>query len=85
MIVRGFTVFDKKAECYARPFWVGTEAEALRMFQDEANDRESAIGKHPEDYALFSLGLFNLVTGITTMHEEPKHVSWAHHMVKGND
>lgn len=56
-------VKDRAADLFGRPFYVRTTAEAVRSFTDEANNPESQINKHPEDYDLFLLGSFNEDTG----------------------
>lgn len=56
-------VKDRAADMFGRPFYTRTTAEAVRSFTDEANNKDSQIHKHPEDYDLFLLGTFNEDTG----------------------
>lgn len=60
-----FSVFDKKASIFFQPFFFRTIPEAIRSFTDEANSDadKSMISKHPDDYALYSLGDFDDTTG----------------------
>lgn len=56
MTLHIFTIYDSKSETYFQPFYMLNEAMALRQFADMANDKESNISKHPEDYSLYTLG-----------------------------
>ncbi len=51
-----YAIYDTAVESYMSPFFVKTKAEALRGFNDAANDTSTPIGKHPECYHLFMLG-----------------------------
>lgn len=63
MILKTFAVFDIKAQIFSAPFFLGTTGEAVRAFKDGANDKSTAIGRHPEDYQLKCLGKFDNETG----------------------
>lgn len=58
----GFAVHDAKAEAYLRPFFAETKGLALRSFRDAANDPTSEMCKHAEDYTLFCIGVFDMLT-----------------------
>lgn len=51
-----YSVFDVAAGAYARPFFLQSDAAAIRTFCDVALNPEDAIGAHPEDYSLFRVG-----------------------------
>lgn len=59
MQLRAFTVYDSKVEAYLRPFFMHTDAEAIRAFKDTVNDGQSPFCKHPEDFTLFAIGHFD--------------------------
>ncbi|WNK15024.1 MAG: nonstructural protein [Microvirus sp.] len=59
-----FTVFDSKAGFYKSPFILRSKGEALRAFQDIANDVQSDIGKHPEDFILYLIAEYDELTGV---------------------
>lgn len=61
-----FTVFDSKAGAYLNPFFLNSTGEAIRAFGDTANDPNTGIGKHPEDYSLFEIGEYDNKTGRIT-------------------
>lgn len=63
-----YSVFDQKAEAYARPFCAPTRGMAIRGFSDEVNRPESEMGKHAADYFLFEIGEFDEGKGILTPH-----------------
>lgn len=58
-----FAVLDTKVESYMSPFTVRATGEAIRLFSDSANNRETGIGLHPEDYHLFQVGEWDPETG----------------------
>ncbi len=60
------TVRDEKADCFAHPFFVPALGLALRMFEDWSKDKETAVGRHPEDYSIFKIGEFDQVAGVFT-------------------
>jgi hypothetical protein len=59
VILKAFAVYDTKAQCYAPPFFMASVGSAVRAFGDLANDRQSTINKHPEDYILYEIGTFD--------------------------
>ncbi len=54
-----YSIYDQASGLYSRPFFTQSDGEALRSFSDIANDAEHPIGKHPADYTLFRLGIFD--------------------------
>lgn len=54
-----FGIYDTKACLYGPPFFAPTVGAAVRSFSDLANDKQSSINKHPSDYVLFQLGVFD--------------------------
>ena len=53
------SVYDKAVDAYMRPFFCKTEGEAVRMFEDICLDDTQPLGKHPEDYSLYRIGVFD--------------------------
>jgi len=45
--------------------------EALRHFEDEVNNPQSPLYKHPEDYTLFHLGQYDETTGQFDLKDAP--------------
>lgn len=57
------TIKDNAIEAYGPTFEVRAQGEAMRMFVDEARNPESRINKHPEDFELFKVAMFDDNTG----------------------
>jgi hypothetical protein len=63
MILKMFAIRDGKTESYGTPFFAPHKGQAVRMFQQLANDRRSEVWKFPRDYVLFEVGSFDLSSG----------------------
>jgi len=61
-----YSIFDQASGLYSRPFYTQSDGEAIRSFTDIACDSEHPIGKHPADYTLFRLGIFDDRNGTLT-------------------
>lgn len=77
-----FAVYDSKIKEFDKPFHCKTKGEALRSWQEVANDKNSIIGKWPQDFALFELGEYNPQTGALTNHTTPENLGLAQEYVK---
>lgn len=64
MLHQAFTVYDNKVESYLRPFFCMTNGEAIRSFTDAVNDPTSAFHKHPADFTLFQIGVYDDTHGV---------------------
>jgi hypothetical protein len=58
-----FAIKDTKVNAFMQPFFMRTEAEAIRAFATSTNDPSTNFNKHPEDYHLFQLGEYDEETG----------------------
>ncbi|WNK13489.1 MAG: nonstructural protein [Microvirus sp.] len=58
-----FSVFDSKVGVYAQPFFVPSRGAAVRSFSDACVDDSLPFKKHPADYRLFYLGVYDDVAG----------------------
>ena len=54
-----YSVYDSAAAVYMRPFFEMTDSSAMRMFGDISVDVEHPIGKHPEHYSLYRIGIWD--------------------------
>ncbi len=63
-----YSIYDVASGLYSRPFFTQSDGEATRSFNDIACDTDHPIGKHPEDYTLFRLGVFDDTNG--SFHDE---------------
>lgn len=66
MILQMFAIFDSATEAYASPFFQQARGQAIRTFEDLANDPNTMICKHPADYTLFHTGTYDDQKGIVT-------------------
>lgn len=63
MNLKAFSILDTKADTFNTPFFMKTTGEAVRAFADLANDNQSMINKHPDDFRLFYVGDFDQELG----------------------
>lgn len=63
METKVYAIRDKKAESFMQPFFATNAALALRTFADHANNPDTIFAKHPFDFVLYEIGLFNDQTG----------------------
>lgn len=63
MKVHVFSVLDSKIGSFAQPWFSPTVASGLRAFSEAAQDGQSTIAKHPGDFSLYLLGVFDDETG----------------------
>jgi len=59
MQIRAFAIYDSKTEAYMLPYWELTTGAGIRKFEDALADRNSVFAKHPGDYTLFEIGLYD--------------------------
>ncbi len=66
MKVQCYAIFDQCSGMYEKPFFSTTDDLVRREFADVATSADHPIGKHPEHYSLWRLGMFNNVNGQLT-------------------
>lgn len=76
-------VKDRALDAYMRPFFVPALNAAVRSFQDEINRPESEMFKHPDDYDLYHLSIFDDVTGAFELFDTPQQLALGKHFHKG--
>lgn len=59
MIMRAYTVFDRKALVYHLPFYAVNDPVAVRTLGDAVVSPDGAFGRHPNDYVLYCCGTFD--------------------------
>lgn len=57
-----YTIYDTATAAYMRPMFMDSDGQAMRIFSDVAVDAEHEIGKHPEDYSLVRIGVWDNAT-----------------------
>jgi len=76
-MMKMYSVRDQKAEMYHMPFFALTNGVAIRIFADLANDPNTFVGKHPNDYSLFYLGEFDDQRAHFEIAQAPVHIGVA--------
>lgn len=73
------SIKDTAADAFGRPAFVASEGVAVRQFQDEVNraNDDNQLYKHPDDFHLYYLGLFDDSTGKIELLESPKLIARA--------
>ena len=83
MLLSVVVIRDSAAGAYMRPFYVVSEGQAIRSFQDEVNRKaeDNIMFSHPEDFELFLLGTFDDVDGSFSLLKAPKSLATAKNLV----
>lgn len=65
------SVRDRQLDAFGVPVFVQARGVAVRSFNDEINraDPSNPLYKHPEDYELFEIGIFDDETAQVESHE----------------
>jgi len=72
-----FSLYDSKVQAFCQPFQMRTKGEALRSFEEVANDAATSVAKYPEDYTLMELGEYDESTGQFSNHIAPINLGLA--------
>lgn len=73
-------IYDKRAQEFAPPMCQHTLGTAERTFTDLANDPQSPVNKHPEDYELWHVGHYDTEEG-KVEHAEHRIICTAHQVM----
>jgi len=84
MIKHVYSVYDNKCEFHKFTFAQRTKGEAIRTFTDLANDANTEICKHPEDFSLFFIADFDETKGEYKNVTPPEHLGLALEFKKQN-
>lgn len=74
MKVQCYAIFDACSGIYEKPFFSTADDVVKREFQDIAVSADHPIGRHPEHYSLWRLGIFDNTTG--KMTDEVNECLW---------
>lgn len=70
------SVRDRAADVFGRPFFTPSVGTAIRSFADHLNGTEdSEMRKHPEDFDLYHLAVFDDETGVFECLPQPKQIA----------
>jgi hypothetical protein len=67
-------VRDSALNAFGRPFVAPATGAAVRSFNDEVNNPQSDLFKHPDDYELYELGEFDDSDGTFHLLPQPKSI-----------
>lgn len=77
MLLKVYSIRDRKTEMYNTPWFQKSHGEAERSFTSMAMDEKTTINQYPEDYDLYFIGEYNSDTGCLIPLDSPLHVSKA--------
>ena len=77
MTLKMFSILDTKSDTFLSPFFFSTAGQATRAFKDLVNDPNTTISRHPGDYRLFIIGLFDDSKGLVTPLETIEPLGYA--------
>ena len=63
MKINAYSLLDVAVGSFNAPFYAPNDRVAMRVCSDAAEDPETLIGKHPEDFDLYLLGTFDDLIG----------------------
>lgn len=66
-----FAIRDIKTDSFMLPFFQSHKAGAMRMFSELARDPQAPVAKHPEDFQLFEIGVYDPQTAAMTALPQP--------------
>lgn len=74
MLMSAYSMYDNKSLMYHPPFFSSTNAAAVRAVRDLVDDPNTTIGRHPSDYSLFLVGVWDDSNGVFTPMRPLTHV-----------
>lgn len=71
------TVRDRSADCFGQPSYHTSIGAAVRSFGDEIKrkDDNNVMYRHPEDFDLYQIGVYDDNTGFIECLPQPKQVA----------
>lgn len=63
---------DDKSRSYGPPFTVETLGVFVRTVQEELHRGQAIWSKHPQDFGIYELGLYDPETGSVLLHDQKK-------------
>lgn len=82
MMMRCYTVFDRKTLSYHLPYYAVNDSAAVRTLSDAVSDVNSLYGRHPNDFVLYCCGTFDDQKGAMEPSSPLLHVIDAIALVK---
>lgn len=82
MLLRAYSIYDRKALQYHAPFFAVTNGAAVRSLADLANDVNTTVGRHPADFVLYCVGEYDDAKGQLIVKVPLEHIIDAQALVK---
>lgn len=76
-----FSVYDVKSEIFGAPMTMAAKGQARRAFAELASDKNTQVGKFPEDFKLVCIGRFDDGSGMFST-EDAESMGFASEYVK---
>lgn len=70
-----FAIRDIKVNSYMLPFFQSHKAGAMRHFADLSRDPQCPMSKHPEDFQLFEIGVYDPSTASLISNAQPEFLA----------
>jgi len=62
-ITNAYSLYDVKAQMYNLPFFAMNHGMARRSVSDLVSDMNTTVGRHPSDFKLYFIGVYDDQTG----------------------
>lgn len=82
MNLNAYAIYDRKTLAYFPPFYAVTDGAAVRSLADLVGDPNTNVGRHPNDYVLYNVGIFDDSKGALIAHSPIIHVIDAASLVR---
>lgn len=82
MIINAYSIYDRKTLAYFPPFYAPTHGGAVRSLADLVQDMNTSVGRHPNDYVLYCVGIFDDSKGALLAQSPIEHVIDASALVR---
>ena len=69
MLLKVFSIYDTATEAFAQPFFMLTQAEAVRAFTTLVREDGNKIKNNPHDFKLFAIATYDNSTGMFTQEK----------------
>lgn len=83
MLTNAYTLYDNKSLTYSPPFFAVAHGAAARLVADLASDLQTSVGRHPADYVLFCIGVFDDASGRLLPNDVREHITDVTTLVPG--
>ncbi|AXH75656.1 MAG: nonstructural protein [Microviridae sp.] len=71
MILKLFSVYDRKAKILCKPFYADNAVQAQRIFNQAVNEPGSQYSRWPADFELVEIGSWSDDSHVVTSHVAP--------------